>query len=315
MNLPVSLIVATWQRPDQLKRCISGVLAQEYQPREVLVVARAEDASTRDVLAQIDRSKPPVRTVTVDTPGVVAALNAGGAEATGDILAFTDDDAIPDADWVKRIAAHFAGDPTLGAVGGRDRLAGYEDPPVPSQAVGKIQWYGRAIGEHHRGSGRPERTDVLKGVNIAFRRAALEPVWFDPQLRGSGAQPHWEFAVCLGIKRAGWGILYDPAVAVHHDEGPRFGKAERGFGDLTELSGAAHNQTYAMIRWLPPWRKPIVLAYELLVGSRIAPGLLTAIERGVRTRQWRGTAMRLVAATRGRVGAIGTYVNVLRDRL
>jgi len=241
-------------------------------------------------------------------------MDVGRAAATGDIMAFTDDDAVPDPDWLWRIARHFEGDQGMGAVGGRDRLAGYDDPPIPSQAVGRVHWYGRAVGGHHRGAGTPEPTDVLKGVNVAFRRAALDPVGFDQRLRGSGAQPNWEFAVCLGIRRAGWRVLYDPAVAVAHDEGPRFGATDRRFGDLSQLSAAAHNQTYAMIRWLSPWRKPVVLTYELVVGSRIAPGVLTALEQGFRTRQWRRVLRRLGAATRGRFDALRTYGSVLRNR-
>lgn len=308
----LSVIVATWRRPHQLRQCLAGISAQARAPDDVLVVVRPDDQETRDELSRIADQR--VTVVDVEVSGVVAALNAGRTAARTDLIAFTDDDAVPDLDWLARIASHFAADPRLGAVGGRDRLAGYDDPPVPSGVVGRILWYGRMIGEHHRGEGPAVYTDVLKGVNIAFRRAALEPVGFDERLRGAGAQAHWEVAVCLGIKRAGWGVLYDPAVAVAHDEGPRFGSAERGFGDLAELAAATHNQTYAMIRWLPPWRKLVVFAYEILVGSRIAPGVLMAVERGLRTRQWRRVLSRLGAATRGRLEAVGTYKDVVRNR-
>jgi cellulose synthase/poly-beta-1,6-N-acetylglucosamine synthase-like glycosyltransferase len=310
----VSVVVPTWQRPEQLERCLGGVLAQEHPAREVLVVARPEDAGTHAVLAGVASTGPLVRTIPVMAPGVIAAMNAGRTGATGEIVAFTDDDAVPDHDWLRRIVSHFECEPELGAVGGRDRLAGYDDPPVSSEIVGRVQWYGRHTGRHHLGTGPPAWTDVLKGVNVAFRRVALDPIGFDPRLQGAGAQPNWEFAVCLALKRAGWRVLYDPAVAVEHYEGPRFGATRRGFVDLSELSAATHNQTYAMIRWLPPWRKPVVLAYEFVVGSRIAPGVLTAIERGSRTRQWRRVLMRLGAATRGRARAIRTYMKVLHDR-
>ena len=94
----VSVIVATWQRPDQLERCLAGVLAQDPPAREILVVARPEDAGTHAVLAGIDSPGPLVRTIPVMAPGVIAAMNAGRAGATGEIVAFTDDDAVPDHD-------------------------------------------------------------------------------------------------------------------------------------------------------------------------------------------------------------------------
>ncbi len=275
---------------------------------------REDDEQTHAALARLDPAASMVRVAHVGVAGVVGALEAGRVAARGDHLALTDDDAVPDPDWLARIAEHFDRDPGLGAVGGRDRLAGNSDPPVRSEAVGGISWYGRRVGEHHRGSGPPRRVDVLKGVNVAFRRDALDPVGFDRRLRGSGAQRHWELAVCLAVGRAGWGVLYDPAIEVGHDEGSRFGDNQRGFGDLAELRAAAHNDAYATVRWLPPHRKPPAFLYGLLVGSREAPGLATALERALRTGQWRTMLHRLRAATRGRIDALGTYADVLRDR-
>jgi GT2 family glycosyltransferase len=289
-------------------------MKQDHRPDEVLVVVRRDDEATHALLERIGNRGGLLKGVAVCAPGVVAALNSGWAASKSDLVAITDDDAVPAADWLRRIVARFAADPELGGVGGRDRLAGYPDTPVPSESVGRIQWYGRPVGDHHLGTGHACETDVLKGVNVAFRRSALERVGFDTRLKGSGAQAHWEMAVCLGIKRAGWRLLYDPNLLVDHDEGPRFGDTERGFENLAELVAAAHNQAYAMIRWLPPWRKPVVLAYELVIGSRIAPGLVTAVEQGMRTGRWGWMLRRLRAATRGRIDAIGTYVDVLRDR-
>ena len=314
MTASVSVIIATWQRPHQLERCLWALLEQRRAAEEVLVVTRPDDVQTHRVLEAASWDPLTLRPVAVTEPGVVAALGAGLDASRTEVVALTDDDATPSPDWVARIAAHFDHNPQLGALGGKDRLAGYADAPVPSERVGKVHWSGRSTGEHHQGIGGPQQTQVLKGVNMAFRRSAVVPIGFDPLLRGGGAQPHWEFGVCLGIGRAGWDVVYDPAVLVDHDEGPRFGQTQRGFEDLSHLTAAAHNQTYAMIRWLSPWRKPIALAYELLVGARIAPGVITALEQGVRTRQWRRVLTRLTAATRGRVAAVGTYLGVLCNR-
>ena len=57
----------------------------------------------------------------------------------------------------------------------------------------------------------------------------------------------------------------------------------------------------------------MALAYELLVGSREAPGLVMALERGLRTREWGRAFARLRAATAGRLAGVRTYLGVLRD--
>ena len=79
---------------------------------------------TVDVTAKANLN---VELAIVVEPGQVAALNRGIEAATGDVIAITDDDAAPRADWVARIAAAFESDPKLGALGGRDwvqKLAG-----------------------------------------------------------------------------------------------------------------------------------------------------------------------------------------------
>jgi GT2 family glycosyltransferase len=272
-----------------------------------VVVVRSDDLETRDLV-----SARGVRLVEVDVPGNVAAMEAGRLAASGEIVAFTDDDAVPSPGWLADLVSRLRTDPRLGGVGGRDRFDG-RDFPSSRQVVGKVHWYGRRVGEHHRGAGSLRHVDVLKGVNAAFRREALDSVGFDSRLRGAGSQPHWEVALCLGIKRAGWELAYDPAITVDHYEGARFGEDERLHPDPGELRSAAHNDLYGRIRWLPWWRKPAAVLYDLLVGTREAPGLALAVERALRTGEPRRVLARLAAATRGRLDALGTYLQVLRQ--
>ena len=63
-----------------------------------------------------------MRTVKVNVPGQVAALNAGLDKTQGEIIAITDDDAAPHVDWLERIEARYLADKAIGGVGGRDFL-------------------------------------------------------------------------------------------------------------------------------------------------------------------------------------------------
>jgi cellulose synthase/poly-beta-1,6-N-acetylglucosamine synthase-like glycosyltransferase len=305
-------MIPTWARPEELDRCLGALEAQTHAPGQVVVVVREGDAASAAVVERRARGGAAVELVTVRTPGVASAYEAGRKVANNQVVAFTDDDSVPPPDWLARIVAHFE-DPRVGGVGGRDWIDSYDGPTVRSRAVGRIRWYGRRVGDHHRGEGPPARVDVLKGVNMAFRLAAAEGVPSERRLRGSGSQRHWELGFSLAVRRAGWELVYDPEVAVAHHEARRPGPNQRGSPDLDELSGACHNEMYALLRWLPWWQKPAALAYGLVVGSREAPGLVTAFERGLRRREWRTSLSRLRAATRGRLEAIGTWLSALRE--
>ena len=54
--------------------------------------------------------------------------------------------------------------------------------------VGKLAWFGRLTGNHHLGVGGGREVDVLKGVNMSFRREAIADLRFDQRMRGSGAK-------------------------------------------------------------------------------------------------------------------------------
>src|SRR5207247_3046342 len=104
-------------------------------------------------------------------------------------------------DWIQRIELHFQRDDELGGVGGRDwvhRAAKVENGAAAT--VGRVRWYGRVIGNHHVGVGEQREVDVLKGANMSYRRAAVQVIGFDEQVRGSGAQVHFELALGLAVK-------------------------------------------------------------------------------------------------------------------
>ena len=272
------------------------------------MVVRGKDAATQAMLAESNRYGFDLRTVAVSVPGVVSALNAGLAAAQGDIMAITDDDTVPRPDWIQRIELHFRGNDELGGVGGRDWVH-HDDKIEDGRAVmvGRVRWYGRVIGNHHLGVGGPREVDVLKGANMSYRRPAVHEIGFDDRVRGSGAQVHFELALGLAVKRAGWKLIYDPAVAVDHYPAQRFDDYQRDKPSLQGLQNAVHNETYALLRWLPWWRKPLAFVYGLLVGTRLAPGLMVAGERWVRQSDREAVGRRFRASMRGRLDGFRTF--------
>lgn len=239
------------------------------------MVVRDTDAETWQFLAQLNAPNLPLHTVKVTQPGVVAALNAGLAAVEGDIVSITDDDAAPHPDWLERIAAYFTSDSRLGGLGGRDWV--YHGSKLEDESrsvVGQLQWFGRVIGNHHLGVGEPREVDVLKGVNMSFRKEAIAQLRFDERMRGTGAQVHFEMAFTLTLKRAGWKIIYDPNVAVDHYPAQRFDEDQRNNFNETAFINLVHNETLVLLEHLPFIRRIIFLFWAIFVGTCDSLGLV-----------------------------------------
>src|SRR5215208_7777415 len=91
----LTVAIATCGRADALARCLAAVRAQTRAPDEIIVVN--QDPSN-DVCLAIQRSELPVRYFEQCRLGLSASRNLALAEATGDVLAVTDDDCFPDPD-------------------------------------------------------------------------------------------------------------------------------------------------------------------------------------------------------------------------
>lgn len=270
--MKLSVIVPTYRRPDALKKCLVALENQDQPPHEVIVVRRDSDEQTQQVLRNWLHQTSAIlkKVAVVKTPGVVAAMEAGVSIASGDVVALTDDDAVPRRDWLARLTLHYA-DPQVGGAGGRDVVHSADVPkPGKEVIVGRVQWWGRVIGNHHLGVGAPRNVDVLKGVNFSLRK----DLWsFPTKLRGSGAQVFWELDVCLRLRRLGWKLVYDPSAVVDHFPAERFDEDQRGVPEPAAVRNVAHNEVIALLRNLPTARMLVFLVYTLLVGTRAHPGL------------------------------------------
>lgn len=303
-GLSVSVLVPSYRRPEDLGRCLEGLAAQTRPPDEVLVVVREGDTATWEALDGAPEEVP-VRGFAVSEPGVVFALNSAFDTAQSDLVAITDDDAVPRPDWLQRIEAALGADRRLGAVGGRDVVHDEAGSGVGAEpVVGVIRPYGRVVGNHHLGVGGPRRVELLKGVNMAFRREALAGVRIDDRLRGGGAQPHWEIDLCLAVAAGGWELLYDPEIVVDHYPAQRFDEDQRAGRPVGALANEVYNETHALLARLPRRRAAVAVVYGLVVGTRQAPGLVTALEQRARGRP---ALERLRSTTSARLEA-------LRDR-
>ncbi len=102
----VSVIIVSRDRPDGLARLLTSLRFQFYKNFEVIVVSNAHDIGT-------DRAKH----IYFEKPNISAARNRGIEEANGDLIAFCDDDAVPEPTWLEKLIIPFQ-DETVGVTGG-----------------------------------------------------------------------------------------------------------------------------------------------------------------------------------------------------
>lgn len=264
----VDVVVPTYRRPEHLAKCLRSLARQTRTPDRIFVVARIDDEASQMVVDAARAALPAAELVTVDVPGVIAAMSAGVVASRSGIVAFTDDDAAPRPDWIERLLRHFT-DPTIGVVGGRDLMPHSEESLAIE--VGIFRRWGGLIGNHHLGTGPVRDVDVLKGVNIAFRADALA-LPKPGVLRGSGAQVDWEVMCCTHARQLGWRIIYDPALLVDHEAARRHGADLRTRPASAAVFDSAYNSVAACGAERSLWLRRAV--FGVLVGGTDRPGVL-----------------------------------------
>jgi len=278
--MKVSVIVPTWNRVALLTQCLKSIERQSVKPDEVIVVFRDIDLDTEKFLAaHVTTLKLIYKKISVS--GVIHAENLGIRSSTGDILFFIDDDGEAPVNWISTIVDHFKTDANILGVGGPDYIVNEPDKNYRKvvKEVGKISWYGKVVGNHHHTPCSKMEVDVLKGVNMAFRREVVVPL--DSNLDsehsyGNGA--YWELDLCMQIKNNHpYGIfLFEPSIDVNHHSG------HAHVVQRANTINSSRNLTYVMLKNLKPLRMVIFTLYTFLIGNEVNVGLLKIIFEFVR---------------------------------
>lgn len=106
----ITVVVPTYRRPQLLNRCIKALLLQRFDKTqfEIIVVSDGPDADTQNLLNNwAGYDLPIIKFMPLPyKKGPAAARNHGWQNAAGQIIAFTDDDCIPDSHWLTEISRH-----------------------------------------------------------------------------------------------------------------------------------------------------------------------------------------------------------------
>lgn len=99
--MEISVVIPLYNKKETIKRAIDSVLAQNYQPKEIIVVNDGSSDGSEKVVAEIQH--PLIRLIHQDNGGVSAARNRGIQEAIFEWIAFLDADDIWDENYLKKI--------------------------------------------------------------------------------------------------------------------------------------------------------------------------------------------------------------------
>ena len=209
MSVPVSVVVVSRDRPDALFRCVLGLSQLQYSTFEIVVVADSKG------LEAIEKFEGTIKTVLFEEANISAARNIGIRHSSGEIVAFIDDDAVPEPSWLTYLIKPFER-PEVSAVGGF----------VIGRNGISFQWKARLLDEYGFAGNvdvdeskptiiNPELGQAVKteGTNMAVRREVLIDLGgFDPAY-------HFyldETDLNIRLFRNGYRTAIAPMAQVHH---------------------------------------------------------------------------------------------------
>jgi GT2 family glycosyltransferase len=222
-----SVIVCTRNGRERIGGCLAAVgrMAGRY---ETIVVDDGSEDGTADFVA---RKFPSVRLLRLDPGGLSAARNIGAAAATGEILAFTDDDCEPDREWLVRLERVFAG--------GRFAAAGGPNLP-PKPRIWQEAVVCAAPGAPSHVMLDDVEAEHLPGCNLAVTKIAFRVIGgFDPVFHTAGDDVDF----CWRLREAGFRLGFAPGAFVWHWRRPSirgFLKQQIGYGRAERLLIAKH---------------------------------------------------------------------------
>jgi GT2 family glycosyltransferase len=251
MNVRISVVVPTYRRPEMLERCLAALAAQSFPGRayEIVVADDGVETRVRETAARWNRATgaaPAVRYVPVtETQGPAGARNRGWEAAQGEIIAFTDDDTVPEREWLAEGGLAMAAAPDILAASGCVVV------PLPPGAPT----------DHEKDVSRLSEAEFVT-ANCFVRRAALQAVGgFDERFTSAWRE---DSDLQFMLMQLGGRLVCAPRAIVSHPVRPAGGwdnlRAHRKIA-FDALLFKKHPRLYReRIRHAAPWNYYVMVA-------------------------------------------------------
>jgi GT2 family glycosyltransferase len=227
----VSVVVCSYNGARTLRDTLEGLARLQYPSFEVIVVNDGSTDATPALAAEYE-----VRLINTDNRGLSSARNTGWQAASGDIVAYIDDDAYPDPHWLHYIAYRFMTGDWVG-VGGPN-IAPPGDGPI-------AECVANAPGGPVHVLLSDREAEHIPGCNMAFRREALAAVGgFDPRYRAAGD----DVDLCWRLQQRGGRIgFHAGAMDWHHRRNSLtlYWRQQQGYGKAEALLEQKWHERYS----------------------------------------------------------------------
>lgn len=217
----ISVVVCSFNGAATIRDTLEGLKNLDYPDFEVIVVNDGSTDDTPRIVADYG-----VTLISTPNHGLSSARNTGYEAASGEIVAYIDDDAYPDPDWLRYLALAYM----------ESDCAGVGGPNLAPPGDGEIA---DCVANAPGGPVHVLLTDTvaehIPGCNMSFRKKALEQIGgFDPRYRAAGD----DVDACWRIQEQGGAIGFSPSAMVwHHRRNSlsMYWKQQKGYGKAEAL--------------------------------------------------------------------------------
>jgi GT2 family glycosyltransferase/DNA-binding beta-propeller fold protein YncE len=257
----VSVVVCAYNAADTIDDCLASLGRLTYPRFEVIVV----NDGSRDDTGTRARGYPGVRVIDIPNGGLSAARNVGLAEATGEIVAYTDADVRVDPDWLTFLVQPLLTQEFVGS--GGPNIVPHDDPFI-------AQCVARSPGGPTQVLLDDRVAEHVPGCNMAFKRDALAGVGgFNPVYLRAGD----DVDVCWRLQAKGLKIGFAPSALVWHHHRSRvkaYWRQQVGYGEGETWLDAHHPEKFlaGQMLWKGRIYSPLPFVRSLS-GQRINTGV------------------------------------------
>jgi glycosyltransferase involved in cell wall biosynthesis len=223
-----SVVICTHNRPEYLVKALNGLVKQstDLNTFEIIVIDNCSTDNTKEIVEQFQSKLPNLNYFFENKLGLSVARNRGLKETAGKYIAYLDDDAIPDKDWLRYVFEGFAqGRENVSLLGGK--VLPLWEIPRPNWLSDEFLPYLTVVDLGDEIITIDDTSGVV-GANMVFKTSVLQELGgFPTQLgrKGSNLLSNEEHVLKLKLQEAGYGAMYHPkAMVLHHAPRERVSK-------------------------------------------------------------------------------------------
>lgn len=242
-NPKVAVVVPTYNRCDDLKRCLDSLVAQDYKNFEIIVVDNCSTDETPNLL-----NKYPVKVIRDGTKNVSYLFNLGIRNTSAELISFINDDTEAVSNWLSEIVKTFKEFKDAGGVGGPTIamckqeiekmyeelskkpllriLAKIYNGLILEGNLFKVGYFSLESGAYSIGASvvnsikkvkKPIYVDIVSTINLTIKREVFEKIGgFDENF----IWVHPDADMVIRLKKIGYKVVFNPKATVYHYVNP-----------------------------------------------------------------------------------------------